>query len=121
MLFKKIFIKNGQKVKITFRQLKLSDAKAAMEFINKFVDEKAYVSWEKYFTLKQETEWVKNTLKKIERKEMVSIFAFQNGEIIGSCGVEMGSGTTSHTGKIGIAIAKDYRSIGLGKFMMQYM
>jgi len=121
MQFKKTFIKNGQKVEIVFREPKLSDAKAAMEFINKFVDEKSYVAMQEKITLTNEKKWLKATMKKISKKEMTSVFALYNNKIIGSCGVERCDTTTSHTGKIGIAIAKDYRGIGLGKFMMKLL
>ena len=122
MQFKKTFIKSGEGVEILFRPPKAGDAKAAMQFINKFVDEKSYVAMQEKITLTNEKKWLRATMKKIRKKETISIFAFLNNKkIIGSCGVEKGGKTSYHTGVIGIAIAKDFRGIGLGKFMMQYM
>ncbi len=109
---------NGKRINLIFRDPMISDAKAAMNFINKLVDEKSYVALQKKIKITEENKGLKATMEKIKKKEMTRLFAIHNNEIIGSCGVEKCDTTASHTGKIGIAIAKNYRRIGLGKFMM---
>lgn len=119
--FMKMFAKEGKKIEILFRPLKAGDAKAAMDFINKFVDEKAYVSTTKEVTLKQENSWLKNKTKELKAKNYVHVLALHDGNIVGGASVERGKNIASHVGIFGIAIAKDFRGIGLGTFMVKYV
>ncbi len=118
MLFKKTFLKNGKKIEVLFREPKLSDAPLLLKFINSLIEEKAYLGYQKKFKLKQEKVWLKIKIKELRTKNYVHIIALNNNAVVGSATVEKDKQAASHVGVFGIAIAKDYRGVGLGKFIM---
>ena len=55
----------------------------------------------------------------MKAKNCIHIIALHGSKVVGSSTVEKDKQAASHVGIFGIAISKDYRSVGLGKFMMQ--
>ncbi len=120
MQIKKKFIKNGEEIEILFREPKLSDAKAAMKFINSVVKEGAFIARTKPLTLKKQKGKLQDITRGIKEKKEVRFFAFHDNQIIGFCGVsKIEYPVQSHVANTGIMLAKDYRGIGLGKFIME--
>ena len=108
--------------KITIRELKPSDIKNArkfQDFINSLVAEDAMISRDKKVSLKEEINWLKNTIKAIKKKRTVYLVAESDKTIIGTTEVALSlKGRQSHVAGLGISIRKGYRRIGLGKQLM---
>ena len=122
MKLKKKFMKNGKEIELVFRYPRLSDAKAAMEYINSFVDEKASIDIEKKMSLKKEKKYLKKLLKEIRKNKQVSVFAFHRKMLVGTCSVKkQETNSYKHRAVIGVGVHKDYRRIGLGKFLMNML
>ncbi|MDD5606780.1 MAG: GNAT family N-acetyltransferase [Candidatus Pacebacteria bacterium] len=106
---------------IIIRKLSQKDLKQVKKFqifINSLIQEKAQISLNKKLTLRQETDWLKNSLKQIKQKKLVFLIAEHNNEIIGTTGINLNTGRKEHVGGFGIMISKDCRGIGLGNFLM---
>lgn len=72
MIKAKIF--NGRKIII--RELSPKDLKRVKDFldyINSLIEENAKIRFNKKLTLKEEKEWLKNTLKEIRKKEKLFV------------------------------------------------
>jgi ribosomal protein S18 acetylase RimI-like enzyme len=114
----KIF--NGKKLKI--REMKRSDLKRTKDFldyINSLVEEEAMISLKKKKTLKEEKEWLKNQLKEIKSKQRVVILAEDRNKIVGICECKLKKERESHVGELAVGVRKEYRGIGLGKFLFR--
>jgi len=114
----KIF--NGREIKI--RELSPKDLKRAKDFlnyINSLIEEDAKISFNKKLTLKEEKEWLRNTLKEIRKKKKIVYIAETHGKIVGISDVGMKDKRQSHVGEFGISVRKGYRGIGLGKYLME--
>ena len=106
--------------KITIRGLSASDLKNAdkfKDFINSFVEEDAKLSINKKISKKEEETFIAGQLKLIKAKTRVYLVAEHDKKIAGTSGVELEKLRKSHIGRFGIAIAKNYRGIGLGEYM----
>ena len=115
-------IKNFKGKKLKVREIRKSDLKRAKDFlnyINSLVEEEAMISIKKKKTLKEEKEWLKNQLKEIKEKKRVMILAEDKNKIVGICSCELRKERESHVGEIGIGVRKEYRGIGLGKFLLK--
>jgi ribosomal protein S18 acetylase RimI-like enzyme len=74
----------------------------------------------KRVTRDEEAEWLAKLLVKIEQGRAVSVVAEVDGKVVGNSEVVRGSLDDESThGKLGIAIARDYRGIGIGNAMMR--
>jgi RimJ/RimL family protein N-acetyltransferase len=110
---------NGKKLKV--REMNKSDLKRVKDFldyINSLIEEEAMILFKQKKTLKEEKEWLKNTLKEIEKKRRIYFLAQDKGKIVGICSCHLKTERESHVGEIGISISKEYRGIGLGKFLL---
>ncbi|MDZ7798661.1 MAG: GNAT family N-acetyltransferase [Patescibacteria group bacterium] len=98
---------------IIFRYPKKSDAKEFLSMINSLVKEKAYLTTQKKFTLKQEKKWLNNIIKKIKRKNIVLILIEIDGKIKGNTNIEISEReAVAHVGKFGILLTKEIRGRG---------
>lgn len=112
----KIF--NGKKIMI--RELSKNDLgnpKKFQDFINSFIEEDAKILANKKISLREETNWLKDSFKKIEGNKRVYLMAEYNGEIVGSTDVELSRGRRNHIGIFGITIKNGWRGIGLGTYL----
>lgn len=115
-------IKNfrGKKVIIQkFSKKHLKKVKEFQEFINSLVEEDAPILIDKKISLKEEKDWVNSKLNLIKGKKEVFLIAESEGKIIGSTHVSIGIGRQKHVGELGISVAKKYRRIGLGKYLIK--
>ena len=114
-------IKNFKGKKLKIRELKKSDLNKPEEFldyINSLVEENAMISIKEKKNLKEEKEWLKKQLKEIKKKKRIMIVAEDKNKIVGICECSLREGRQSHVGEIGISVRKEYRGIGLGKFLL---
>jgi RimJ/RimL family protein N-acetyltransferase len=95
-------------------------ADAFMEFINTFVDERAYLTIQEKATLKREMKWLEKTAREIDRGEKLALLLFVDGKIAGNCEVRRGEAPDQmHNVTFGIAIRKEFRGMGFGELLLQ--
>jgi len=114
----KIF--KGKKIKV--REINYNDLKRAKEFldyINSFIEEKAKILINKKLTLEEERKWIEKALKEKRRKERIMLIAQEGKKIVGITSVTLKKGRQSHVGEFGISVRREYRGMGLGKFLMK--
>lgn len=115
-----MFTKSGKEVLIRPIENTESDAKAALEFINKIIEEDAMVARSgNLATLEEEKEWVKKTTERIKENNGILLAAFADKRMIGSAEITRQGGRSKHVGTFGISIAKDFRGEGLGRELMR--
>lgn len=116
MLYGKIVHKFNHKGReVVLRYPKKEDAKDLLFLVNSLVREKAYVSMQKKFTLKEEKKWLLRQIKEIkELKRIYFVVEFRN-KVIGSVGVEKKIIPQDHIGEFGIIFLKKIRNLGIGQ------
>ncbi len=72
---------------VIFRVMNKNDAKGCLRHINSLIREKAYIAWQKPFTLEQEREWVEDNMKKLKEGDRIAIVVERGGRMIGSSSV----------------------------------
>lgn len=115
----KIKFLKGKKIKIEKLSRKdLENTREFKNFINSLVKEKAQILINKKFSLKEEKNWLKEQLKKNNKHKTVILIAKSNNIIVGTTEISLGGWRQDHIGELGISIKKDYRGMGLGKYLM---
>lgn len=110
--------------KLTIRFLKRADIKKAAAFkryINELAeDDTAYIVKKTKVTLKEEREWIRGRLKKIKERQSVTLITEDSGKIISVTSVFLPERLIQkHVAGLGIAVLKDYRSRGVGAYLMK--
>ena len=109
--------------RVLVRLLNSSDIKKAelfQDYINELaVDNTAFISKKDKVTLRQEKEWIRKRLSEMKKGLAVVLVASDKGRIIGTARIKLGASLQLHIGRLGISIIKDYRGIGLGKYLMK--
>ena len=101
-------------------QLKKIGAKAFMDFINPFVDEKAYLSIQKKVTLKQENEWLAKKAEEIDKGEQLEVLLLVDGKIAGNCDAKKGMlSNQKHNVTFGLAVSRKWRGYGFGEMLLR--
>jgi RimJ/RimL family protein N-acetyltransferase len=110
-------LKDGRMATIDF--LKASDSAHDLQrFINAFVDERSFLGYDRRFTLKEEEAFKKMQLSSRRKKEGYLIIARVGGKLAGSTGARREKYKGRHNISLGIAIAKPFRRIGLGRALL---
>lgn len=113
----KIF--NGKKITIRpFSRKDIYSPKKFQDFINSLIEEDAMIKWNRKVSLKEEIDWLKNTIKDIKRHKRVFLTAENDEIVVGTVQIALNRGRQNHVGNLGVIIRKDYRGIGLGKYLM---
>ena len=93
---------------IIIRDLKITDAKAMCEYINKLSSERSFIRRQgEIMTLKEETKYVKSQLQKIKQKKAVLLLVFCNKKLIGNSQINMKSLTSAHIGDLEFQLIKN--------------
>ena len=115
-------IKKFADKKIIIRSLSREDLKHPEKFqkyINSLIKERNnFVTFKKLKTIGDEKSWIKNTLKLVESKKMVIRIAECKDKIIAEAAVMLLSERRDHIGELGISVIKNYRGIGVGKYLI---
>jgi len=115
-------LKIPESKKIKIRELSPKDLKRAkdfLEYINSLIEEEAKILFNKKLSLKEEKEWLKNTLERIRKKNSVFCVAEDGRKIVGTAQIAMGSKRKTHVGELAISVRKEYRGMGVGKCLME--
>jgi ribosomal protein S18 acetylase RimI-like enzyme len=110
------------KGKIKIEELSKEDLKLAKEFldfINSLIDEDAQIAVNEKSDIKEEIKWLKQNLEGVRKKKKVFCIAKDDKKIIGIASIEMRDLRESHLGILGISVRKEYRGMGLGKYLMK--
>lgn len=102
------------------RYPKRTDLDQLWKYINELSKEKTYISYQgEEISLEHERKFLNESIKKIKSNEAVILLVESNGKIVGISDVHKRSRAEKHTALFGISLAKDYRSKGIGKKLMQ--
>lgn len=105
---------------ILIRYPKKSDAGAMWEYINKLSKEQTYILFQgEEIAFKDEEEYLKKTLEKIEKKKAVQLLVFSSNKLVGISEINLRDKALSHAGMFGISITKEHRGEGIGKKLME--
>lgn len=113
---KKFKSKKGNEVLI--RVIRISDAKDLMDIMNSIIAEDDFIIINKKLTLKEEKEWMRETIKKIKKNQEIFLCALVGSKIIGSSSIKRGIGRKLHVGDFGIIIGENFRKEGIGEQLM---
>ena len=108
--------------KIIIRKLLPSDINQPekfQKFVNSLVAEDVMILRNTKKSKKDELEWLKGRIKEVKQHKAVYLIAENNGEIVGTCNILLCRERMDHIGGFGIAIKKEFRGMGLGKYLMQ--
>ena len=97
------------------------DLPELLRYINEISSEQTFVSCQgEQLTLNQESEWLDKQLEGIKNHNVIHLVVEINGKISGVSGVNMSTVTIGkHVGVFGISIAKDFRTQGIGKILIE--
>ncbi len=99
-----------------------NDARVMCDYINTLSREKTYITYQgENINLKDEEEYLKGQLERIENRESVQLLVFINKELSGISSIDLGKRVEEHVGVFGISISKKYRGKGLGKLLMEFI
>lgn len=102
----------------TIEKKDLKNLKDFQVFINFLVEEDAKILMNEKATLKDEKEFISDALKSIKNKSKVFVIARDGDKIAGNTSIEKQRWRRNYMGHFGIAIAQEYRGIGLGKHLI---
>jgi len=112
----KFTTKTGKEIII--RQPKISDLKAALEYVNRLAKERTFLTiGDKKKTLKEERKYLADVIENVRKKKGVHLMAFYGKMLVSGTGIDLKGDVRMHVGEYGIAVAKDFRGMGLGKLM----
>jgi RimJ/RimL family protein N-acetyltransferase len=124
-LYKRFKLANGEKV--TLRVVRPEDVDNLLRFFNGLVDEKKgdrasqlHAGFDKKFTRRQEAQYIREVLDRVEKDEAVNVIAEADGKIVGSGGVVRGKyNDTNRHGSLGLTVSGKYRGRGIGGKIIQ--
>ena len=101
-------------------ELKKIGARAFMEFINPFVDERAYIAVQKKVTLKEEKAYVEQTAKAMDEGGIIRVALFVEGKYSGACDIRKAAPPNmKHNVHFGIAVSRKWRGFGFGELLLR--
>lgn len=118
ILKKKVF---GDK-EIKIRKLSRKDLKKIKEFqsfVNSLVAEDAMILVHKKISFKDEKRIIEGKLRRARKRKTVFLIAEHKNKIVGITSIGVGIGRQDHIGIFGISVRKNYRGIGLGKYLAE--
>ncbi len=113
---KEFIAKDGKH--ITIRALDICDIEGMLAHINNLVDEDAFLIINTKTDYISELEFVTEKIKSMLYGDALAIVAIAEGKFVAEADIRRGIGRANEIGSLGIAIAKEYRGIGLGKELM---
>lgn len=116
----KFTLKKGKE--IVFRYPQREDAPFMRDYINTLSKEETFISFQgEQLTLDEEQERLDKLLEKINNKTAVQILVFCGSNLIGISDLVMRDKAEKHVGSFGITLAKEFRGLGIGEKLMQYV
>lgn len=92
---------------------------SCLQFINSFVgDPEAMLLIKDKMSPEAEKGWLEEMLAKAKEHKAVVLIAERNGLLAGTAHVEVRPERADHVAELGLAIAKEYRGLGLGSHLL---
>ncbi|MDI6820057.1 MAG: GNAT family N-acetyltransferase [Candidatus Hodarchaeaceae archaeon] len=98
-----------------FREPKMKDAKACLEYINELVKEGAPINIDKEVALRTERARLRRQIDGIKRGQIIMLVAEKNGEIVSVCELRRRTHRMSHVANFGIGVKRRYRRLGIAE------
>ena len=114
----RIRLKDGRIAVVDFLG-KDADPKEHLGFLNTLVKERSYIHFDRKATLKEEIEWIKTNAEGLRKKERFVLVARVDGKLAGNSGSFRGRLKERDNASLGIALAKEYRGLGLGEGLLR--
>lgn len=104
----------------SIRPLRYSDTRALLKFANTLIDEDTFLLLSgKRLTMKDETAYVKNSLRLMRDNQKIRLVIWFDTKIIASAEIRRGERRKYHVGEVGIAIVESFRGKGIGNMLME--
>jgi RimJ/RimL family protein N-acetyltransferase len=124
-IYKRFVLANGEKVAL--RVVRPEDVDNLLAFFIGLVDEKSgdresqlHAGFDKKFNRRQEAQYIREVLDRVEKDEAVNIIADIGGKIVASGGVARGKySDTDRHGSLGLTVSRNYRGFGIGGRIIQ--
>lgn len=111
--------KTARGLEIVVRYPVKEDLEILRNYINTLSKERTYIRFQdEQLTKKEESKYLDTLLKRIKKREAVSLLAFNNGNLIALTDINLKDKIESHVGGFGITVAKEFRNQGIGKLLM---
>jgi RimJ/RimL family protein N-acetyltransferase len=117
-LRKSLILRDGTTVRIEPVNDK-EDIREFQRFINTLTREGTYLLVDKPVTLKEEKQWLQTQIQAQRKGKQIYLKALVNGRLIGDCFAKPGFSRNRGNVNLGIAIAKNWRGKGIGRFLLE--
>ena len=95
-------------------------ARALMDFINPFIEERAYLPLRKKVTLAEEKKFVKESARALDSGKLLNILLFADGKIAGKCDIRKATAQgEEHNVSFGLAVSRKFRGFGFGELLLR--
>lgn len=108
---------------LTVRPLQKGNLAALYQYAKTIEKEDTFITLnpKEPLPLKEEEEFLKNTISQIKEKKKVYFIIFDGKKIVGTSQIGKSGRRRGHIGIFGIALLKSYRSQGIGKKLMKFI
>lgn len=108
------------KGEVLIRYPQPGDAPAMLEYINALSLEQTFILMQgEQKTLEEEEEWLQSVLEGMANGSQLYLVVATGERIVGIAGIGLESRVESHIGELGISVAADFRSEGVGTRLFQ--
>ena len=105
---------------VVIRYPKWEDVDALTEYINELSQEDTFITvHHEVMTKENEMHYLADNFCKMEKGDMIQLFAFVEGVFAANCSIERGTRRMKHVGTVAIAIQKAYREEGIGTVLLE--
>jgi RimJ/RimL family protein N-acetyltransferase len=126
-VFRKFTLGDGRRV--VLREADVEDLGKLLGYINGLVSEKRrdensqlFTGFESRVGRRQETEWLRDLVRRVKKGDAISVLAEVDGEVVGNGDISRGSyRETKHHGHLGLTIRGAYRGLGIGREMVKVL
>jgi RimJ/RimL family protein N-acetyltransferase len=109
---------DGRVISIVTAQMKL--LKQVTDFVNRLTDEDTYLTFTgNHISPNDEKKYLIGLLDEIWRKKNFHLWALIDNKVIAITSVRRGGTRDYHVGDIGLMVDRDYRRLGLGKYLLK--
>ena len=117
----KIVYKDSDKG-LTIRYPVSTDAKNMCAYINALSQEKTFIRFQgETIHLEEEKKYLRHQLELISKNKGIHLLALAQDQLIGTGAITLADRTERHTGLLGMSVAKEFRSKGIGSLLMHHL
>jgi tRNA (adenine37-N6)-methyltransferase len=107
------------KGEVLLREPHLGDVSSALRFINAVSAEESWIMFQgEQMDEEAERGWILDRMRARQQGTGVTLTAVHDGEVIGNSQIDLDPLASRHMAELGIAVALDWRGIGLGRALM---